>query len=107
MPIAGRQLIHNAIASAGQVLAVRADAKSPAASKQVEFVLASVQTAEQIAAKCKIPTIAGEVTVELLLDAAVPVATPQSESLVPAEAATTETPATVAIPGDAPAEPAV
>src|SRR5207302_515548 len=74
MPIAGRQLIHNAIASAGQVLAVRPDAKSPAAAKQVEFVLASVQTAEQIAAKCKIPTIAEEVTVELIL-AATPVAT--------------------------------
>src|ERR1700730_6807897 len=73
MPIAGRQLIHNAIASAGQVLAVRPDAKSPAAAKQVEFVLASAQTAEQIAAKCKIPTIAEDVTVELLL-AATPVA---------------------------------
>jgi two-component system chemotaxis sensor kinase CheA len=69
MPIAGRQLIHNAIASAGQVLAVRPDAKSPAAAKQVEFVLASAQTAEQIAAKCKIPTIAEEVTVELILAA--------------------------------------
>ena len=53
----------------GPVLAVRPDAKSPAASKQVEFVLASVQTVEQIAAKCKIPTIADEVTVELMLEA--------------------------------------
>ena len=70
MPIAGRQLIHNAIGVMGPVLAVRPDAKSPAASKQVEFVLGSVQTAEQIAAKCKIPTIAGEVTVELLMSAA-------------------------------------
>src|SRR5260370_25711539 len=67
MPIAGRQLIHNAIARAGQVWAVRPAAKSPAAGKQVEFVFASVQTAEQIAAKCKIPTIAEEVTVELIL----------------------------------------
>ncbi len=73
MPIAGRQLIHNAIASTGQVLAARPDAKSPAAAKQVEFVLASAQTPEQIAAKCKIPTIAEEVTVELIL-AATPVA---------------------------------
>jgi two-component system chemotaxis sensor kinase CheA len=69
MPIAGRQLVHNAIGVMGPVLAVRPDAKSPAASKQVEFVLASVQTAEQIAAKCKIPTIAGEVTVELMMEA--------------------------------------
>jgi two-component system, chemotaxis family, sensor kinase CheA len=69
MPIAGRQLVHNAIGVMGPVLAVRPDAKSPAASKQVEFLLASVQTAEQIAAKCRIPTITAEVTVELILDA--------------------------------------
>ncbi len=53
MPIAGRQLIHNALGSVGELLAVRPDVKSPAASKQVEFVLASAQTVEQIAAKCK------------------------------------------------------
>ena len=39
MPIAGRQLVHNALAAIGQVLAVRPDAKSPAATKFVEFVL--------------------------------------------------------------------
>ena len=63
MPIAGRQLVQNAISAMGPVIAVRPDAKSPAASKQVEFVLASVQSAEQIVAKCKIPTIVEEVTV--------------------------------------------
>src|SRR5437879_973006 len=77
MPIAGRQLMHNAIAGVGQVLAVRPDVKSPAASKQVEFMLGSGQTAEQIAAKCKIPTIAEEVTVELMA-AATPVQQPPS-----------------------------
>src|SRR6201997_519694 len=72
MPIAGRQLIQNAVASMGPVLAVRPDAKSTAAARQVEFVLASVQTAAQIIAKCKIPTIAEDVFVELLLPGAVP-----------------------------------
>jgi two-component system chemotaxis sensor kinase CheA len=67
MPIAGRQLIHNGLAQVGQIIAARPDAKSPAASKQVEFVLASAQTVEQIAAKGRIPTIAEEVTVELML----------------------------------------
>jgi two-component system chemotaxis sensor kinase CheA len=67
MPIAGRQLIHNALGAVGQVIAVLPDAKSPAASKQVEFVLASGQTVAQISAKGRIPTIAEEVTVELLL----------------------------------------
>src|SRR5215469_16469058 len=69
MPIAGRQLVHNAIGTMGPVIAVRPDAKSPAASKFIEFVIASVQSAEQIAAKCKIPTIVEEVTVELLMAA--------------------------------------
>ncbi|HUD66861.1 MAG TPA: chemotaxis protein CheA [Candidatus Sulfotelmatobacter sp.] len=67
MPIAGRQLIHNALGSVGELLAVRPDVKSPAASKQVEFVLASTQAVEQIAAKARIPTIAQEVTVDLML----------------------------------------
>jgi two-component system, chemotaxis family, sensor kinase CheA len=81
MPIAGRQLVHNAIGVMGPILAVRPDAKSPASSKQVEFVLASVQTAEQIAAKCRIPTITGEVTIELILDAtAAAVKKPESET---------------------------
>jgi two-component system, chemotaxis family, sensor kinase CheA len=72
MPIAGRQLIQNAVGSMGPVLAVRPDRKSAAAAKQVEFVLASVQTAEQIIAKCKIPTIVEEVSVGMLLAGAAP-----------------------------------
>jgi two-component system, chemotaxis family, sensor kinase CheA len=66
MPIAGRQLIQNAIGGLGQILAVRPDAKSPAAIKQVEFVLASDASVESIAAKGRVPTIAEEVTVELM-----------------------------------------
>jgi two-component system, chemotaxis family, sensor kinase CheA len=86
MPIAGRQLIHNAIGSIGTVVVVRPDAKSPAATKQVEFVLASAQSAEQIAAKCRIPTIAGEVTVTLMEPALPPKAEAKAtEPLVPAQ----------------------
>ena len=69
MPIAGRQLVQNAIGTMGPVIAVRPDPKSPAAAKFVEFVIATVQTPEQIAAKCKIPTIVEEVSVEVLLQA--------------------------------------
>ena len=72
MPIAGRQLIQNAVSAMGPVLAVRPDAKSAAAARQVEFVLATVQTAEEIIAKCKIPTIAQEVTVDVLYQGAAP-----------------------------------
>jgi two-component system chemotaxis sensor kinase CheA len=112
MPIAGRQLVHNAIGVMGPVLAVRPDAKSPAAAKQVEFLLASVQTAEQIAAKCKIPTITAEVTVEMMLDARAAQALPPAES-TPVVAETTteglppETVATAGVPLDTPAATAV
>src|SRR5215470_11406692 len=70
MPIAGRQLVQNAIGTMGPVIAVRPDPKSPAATKQIEFVIASTQTPEQISAKCKIPTIVEEVTVEIMMQAA-------------------------------------
>ncbi len=80
MPIAGRQLVQNAISSMGPVIAVRPDAKSPAASKHVEFVLASVQSAEQIVAKCKIPTIVEEVTVEMLAAASAAAPKPAMEA---------------------------
>jgi two-component system chemotaxis sensor kinase CheA len=69
MPIAGRQLIYNALAALGEIIAMRPDAKSPAAAKIVEFVLGTTQTVEQIGAKGRIPTIAEEVAVELLLAA--------------------------------------
>jgi two-component system chemotaxis sensor kinase CheA len=112
MPIAGRQLVQNAISTMGPVIAVRPDANSPAAAKQVEFVLASVQTAEQIAAKCKIPTIVEEVTVEMMAAAsAVPkaVANPMAgpteavqETPAPAE---TSAAGPTSAPGTEPASP--
>jgi two-component system, chemotaxis family, sensor kinase CheA len=97
MPIAGRQLVHNAISSMGPVIAVRPDVKSPTATKQVEFVLASVQSAEQIAAKCKIPTIVEEVAVEMMLaaHAAQPGTEPIPETFA---AGPTETPAATEAP---------
>jgi two-component system chemotaxis sensor kinase CheA len=66
MPIAARQLIQNALSRVGQVLVVRPDANSPAATKQVEFVVGSSQSEEQIATKSRIPTIAGEASVILI-----------------------------------------
>jgi two-component system chemotaxis sensor kinase CheA len=70
MPIAGRQLIQNGVSNVAHVIAVRPDAKTVAAAKQVEFIVASSETVERITAKCKIPTISEDITVELLLAAA-------------------------------------
>jgi two-component system chemotaxis sensor kinase CheA len=66
MPIAARQLIHNAIAQVGKVLVMRPEAKTTAATKHVEFVIGSSRTTDEITAKCRIPTIAGEVSVTLI-----------------------------------------
>jgi two-component system chemotaxis sensor kinase CheA len=66
MPIAARQLILNAVAAIGQPVVLRPDANSAAASKHLQMVLASMQSKEQIAAKCQIPTIAGEVSVAVI-----------------------------------------
>jgi two-component system chemotaxis sensor kinase CheA len=66
MPIAARQLIQNAIREVGQVLVVRPDATSAAASRHVEFIFATLLTEAQIAAKCHIPTITGETSVTLI-----------------------------------------
>jgi two-component system chemotaxis sensor kinase CheA len=102
MPIAARQLIQNAISGIGQVVVVRPDAKSPAASKQVEFVFASAQSSEQIAAKCHIPTIAGDVSVTLI-----EAASPANVSAKFAEPAAAAVPAaSTAIPASAQPAPA-
>jgi two-component system, chemotaxis family, sensor kinase CheA len=102
MPIAGRQLVQNAIGTMGPVIAIRPDPKSPAATKFIEFVVATVQTSDQIAAKCKIPTIVEEVTVEVLLRAsAAPNAAPPQQPAVAAQEPTrpeTETSAAESAP---------
>src|SRR5579872_6079316 len=41
MPIAGRQLIHNALASTGQIIGVRPEANSPAASSKLSLCWAA------------------------------------------------------------------
>ncbi len=79
MPIAGRQLVHNALNGTGDIIAVRPDPKSPAATKHIEFVLASSLPVEKISAKGRIPTISEEVTVDLLLSPS-PAAQPQAQA---------------------------
>jgi two-component system chemotaxis sensor kinase CheA len=66
MPIAGRQLVQNALTGMGEVLAARPEAGSPAATKQVEFLVATPKAAEEVSAKCQIPTIVAGVKADLL-----------------------------------------
>jgi two-component system, chemotaxis family, sensor kinase CheA len=66
MPIAGRQLVQNALAAIGEVLATRPEAGSPAATKQVEFLVATDKSDADVTSKCQIPTIVASVKTDLL-----------------------------------------
>jgi two-component system chemotaxis sensor kinase CheA len=70
MPIAGRQMIQLALASLGEVLALYPAEGSLDPIKQIEAALVSERPAEQIRAKCSIPTVALNVKVKPLRAAA-------------------------------------
>lgn len=67
MPIAARQLVLNAAGSIGEVLGVRPEDKSSAPTKKLEVLLATLQSKENIIAKCRIPTVISTVEAELAL----------------------------------------
>ena len=58
MPIAGRQMIQLALTGLGEVLALYPAEGSHEPITRIEAALASDKSAEQIRAKCSIPTIA-------------------------------------------------
>jgi two-component system, chemotaxis family, sensor kinase CheA len=66
MPIAARQLVLNAVTSQGEVLGTRPEAGSAENSRKIELLLASEKTAEQVSAKCKIPTVISHVELETI-----------------------------------------
>ena len=66
MPIAGRQMIQLALAGLGEVLALYPVEGSLESMNRVEAALTSEKPAEQIRAKCNIPTIALNVRVKPL-----------------------------------------
>jgi two-component system chemotaxis sensor kinase CheA len=84
MPIAGRQMIQLALSGLGEVLALYPVEGSHEPMDRVEAALASERPAEQIRAKCSIPTIALNVRVTPLRAEA------PSHPLPPASAADSE-----------------
>jgi two-component system chemotaxis sensor kinase CheA len=71
MPIAGRQMIQIALADLGTLLAIH-PAEGSHDTATVEAALDSDKSAEQIAAKCSIPTIVLDVRVKALRIASLP-----------------------------------
>jgi len=84
MPIAGRQMIQLALTGLGEVLALYPVEGSHEPITHIEAALASEKPAEQIRAKCSIPTIALNVRVKPLRAQA------PSQPLPPASAADSE-----------------
>ena len=66
MPIAARQLVLNALAPVGQVLAVRPEAPSPKGDRLLDLLLASGRAAGEVEGKARIPTVVEKVSVRAL-----------------------------------------
>jgi two-component system, chemotaxis family, sensor kinase CheA len=82
MPIAARQLVLNALKTSAEILGARPEAGSAESTKRLDLLLASEKSAEQLAAKCRIPSVISEVSVELIRAAA-----PKTRKTVVAEPA--------------------
>jgi two-component system, chemotaxis family, sensor kinase CheA len=66
MPVAARQLLQNAMQEMGEVVAIHPEAGGGKLGKMVEAALASAKAADEIAVRCRIPTIASTVKVEAI-----------------------------------------
>lgn len=66
MPIAARQLVLNALGGIGEVLAVRPEAGAPEGMKRLELAVASDKSADQVSARCRIPTVIAQARAELI-----------------------------------------
>jgi len=64
MPIAAQQLLLKALADAGEILGTRPEAGSAKNVMQFQLLVATDQTAESLAAKCRIPTIISTAKIE-------------------------------------------
>jgi two-component system, chemotaxis family, sensor kinase CheA len=66
MPIAARQLTLNALNGAGEVLAARPEGIVSGPVRQFDFLIATLKSAEQLIAICRIPTIIAQANAELV-----------------------------------------
>jgi two-component system chemotaxis sensor kinase CheA len=70
MPIAARQLVLNALKTSAEILGTRPEAGSAESTKRMDLLLASEKSVEQLAAKCRIPSVISDVSAELIKAAA-------------------------------------
>jgi two-component system chemotaxis sensor kinase CheA len=106
MPIAAQQLLVNAIASLGEVIAKRPEAGSAGKSNTVELLVSTDKTADQVAAKCRIPTVISEVAVDTIEGASRKAAPPGSADVLPPVEAAAAEPVAAKPPETSAADPA-
>ena len=70
MPIAARQLVLNALKTSAEILGARPEAGSAESTKRLDLLLASEKSAEQLATRCRIPSVISDVSAELIKAAA-------------------------------------
>src|SRR5262249_16545818 len=104
MPVAARQLVHNALKAMGEVLAIRPETGARETVRIVEAALASDRSSAEIDSKCHIPSIDAKISVN-----AVRVPKPAQKARVKTPSGTEQTDAPTATPDvlAAPAEGAV
>ena len=67
MPVAGRQLVHNALQATGEVLAIRPQpGATQSTNRTIEAAVATELGPQQLETKCHIPSIVAKVAVEAL-----------------------------------------
>ncbi len=102
MPIAARQLVLNGLAPCAEVLGVRPEAGSPASTQRVELLVATEKSADQLSARCRIPTVISSVAVELVKAGEIKVKQAAPAEATTAEATTVETTSPLPYPASSP-----
>jgi two-component system, chemotaxis family, sensor kinase CheA len=82
MPIAARQLVLKALSEMGEVLGSRPEAGSTATTPVFQLLLASHKSSQELAAKCRIPTVISEAKVDAL-ELRPQIAAPEGASATP------------------------
>lgn len=92
MPAAALQLVHNVLQHYGEIIAVRPEAREDLKpSATIEFAFATTRPAEWVAARCRIPAVIAQVTVELCEASAAKPAGPATVAIKPQEPAPGQT----------------
>jgi two-component system, chemotaxis family, sensor kinase CheA len=93
MPIAAQQLLLNALAERGEVLGARPEAGSVTNAIQFQLLVASDRSAEELAVKCRIPTVISQVKIESVGSPSPKLAQKEMAGEAAAKTASTQAPA--------------